>query len=269
MLAAMPDRDTRRFAIDEYFDAFKRHYPEAMARSGYPVRAMRDWARHEQLGADDGPERFVRLEDRKLTMRQNAWQASRNGDVRWLGASRSYKGLVNLKSPFDLVLYASLIWELQPKTIIEFGALQGGSTLWFADQLDALCGGGEVHSFELHDKCIHPRARHPRATFHAVDLNNIDRLDMELLQRLPHPWLVIDDAHTNIERLAPVIGGVMEVGDYYVWEDLLLNIWMTHDAIGRAIAIARACGLVVDTKYTDAFGLNVTCSPNSWFKKVS
>ncbi len=261
--------DARKFAIAEYFAAFRKHYPKQMERGGYPVRAMRDWAESDRLGADDVPERFVPLERRPMTIRQNAWAASRPGDVRWLGACRSYKGLVNLKSPFDLVLYASLIWELQPRTIIEFGAMQGGSATWFADQLDALCGAGEVHSFELYDKCVHPSAKHARLTFHHADLREISKLDVALFDKMPHPWLVVDDAHTNLEELARFVGGKMAVGDYYVWEDMLLNIWTTHEAFGRAIATASACGLMVDVKYTDAYGVNVTSSPNAWFKKVS
>ena len=258
----------RRFAVDEYFAAFREHYPDQMAQSGYPVRALREWARDEHLADDTTSDRFVALERRTFAMRMNAWAASRPGDLRWLGACRSYKGLVNLKSPFDLVLYASLIWELQPKTILELGSLQGGSALWFADQLDAMCGGGEVHSYELYDKCIHPRAVHPRLTFHHADLRDLATLDGALLDRLPHPWLVVDDAHTNMGEVARYLAAKMHPGDYYVWEDMLLNLWTTHEAIGKAIAIARACDLVVDTKYTDAFGVNVTASPNAWFKKV-
>jgi len=257
----------RNFAIADYFEAFRKHYSKQMEQGGYPVRAMRDWSRQDRLGADDCAERFVSLDQRRFTARQNAWAASRAGDVRWLGACKSYKGLVNLKSPFDLVLYASLIWELQPKTILEFGSMQGGSALWFADQLDALCGSGEVHSFELYDKCIHPRARHPRLTFHHADLRSIDGLDKALFARLPHPWLVIDDAHTNLEALARFVGGHLQIGDYYVWEDVLLGNWSTYDKIGTAISIAKDCGLLVDVKYTDAYGVNVTISPNAWFKK--
>lgn len=257
--------DPRRFAIAEYFAGFDEHYPNER----YPVRTMREWATKERLGDDSGPERFVALDQRPMIVRQNAWVASRPGDLRWLGACRSYKGLVNLKSPFDLVLYASLIWELQPRTIIEFGSMQGGSALWFADQLDAQCGAGEVHSFERYDRCVHPRARHPRLTFHHADLRDISTLDGALFDRLPHPWLVVDDAHANVEAVVRFVGGKLEHGDYYVWEDLLLNLWTTHDAVGKAIAMASACGLMVDVKYTDAFGVNVTSSPNAWLKKVA
>ncbi len=260
---------SRVLAIQDYFAAFAEHYPDQMREGGYPVRAMRGWAKEPELGDDSKADRFVPLAQRPLTVRQNAWGTSRPGDLRWISACRSYKGLVNLKSPFDLVLYSSLIWELQPATILEFGAMQGGSALWFADQLDALCGHGGVHSFELYDKAIHPRAVHPRLTFHHADVRDLSTVSVELLRHLPHPWLVVDDAHTNLDALARHVAREMHPGDYYVWEDMQLNLWSTHAAIGKAIAIAEACNLVVDTKYTDAFGTNVTVSPNGWFKKVA
>ena len=257
--------ESRRFAIADYFASFRQHYPQ----TPFPVRSMRGWADDTRVGVDDGPDRFVPLEARPVTIQRNAWAASKPGDLRWLGACRSYKGLVNLKSPFDLVLYASLIWELQPRTILEFGSMQGGSALWFADQLDALCGAGEIHSYELYDKCVHERARHPRLTFHHADLRDLSSLDTALLDRLPHPWLVVDDAHANLDELARLVGGKMHRGDYYVWEDLLLNLWTTHEAQGKAIEITKACGLLVDVKYTDAYGVNVTSSPNAWFVKAT
>src|SRR5215467_7909629 len=103
------------FLIAEYFRSLELHYPDVMRRSGCPVRILREWSKDENLAREDVRERFVDPEHRTLTTRQNAAGASRPGDLRWLGACRSYKGLINLKTPFDLVLYTSLIWELKPK----------------------------------------------------------------------------------------------------------------------------------------------------------
>jgi len=253
----------RHFALADYYAAFARHY----AGERVPVRALREWASKPHAGDDTGDDRFVPLARRPFVVRQNVHQATRGGDERWLGASRAYKGLVNLKAPFDLVLYANLIWELQPRTIIELGALQGGSALWFADQLDALVGDASVHSFELHDQAIHARATHPRLTFHRADLRDLSTLPADVIDQLPHPWLVVEDAHVNTEGVTRFFAARMQLGDYMVWEDLLLDLWTTHDAHAKAIALAAACGLVVDAKYADAFGTNVTTAPNGWLVK--
>jgi cephalosporin hydroxylase len=178
----------------------------------------------------------------------------------------TYKGLMNLKNPFDLALYTRLIWELQPRTIFEFGSLQGGSGLWLADQMSILCEErGEVHSFDLHIKCVSPTAKHPLLKFHQVDLRDLGAFDVHLLKRAPHPWLVIDDAHVKVFSLFVHVSQFMETGDYYVIEDvaMLANMEIMADGLREA----EKCGFLIDTYYTDAFGTNLTCAPNAWLRK--
>jgi cephalosporin hydroxylase len=265
-----------------YLRSLREHYPELMDGPDGPDGAgvetvderlhlgfVATWTRNAAIVGVDPEDRFVRLTERAFALRRDAWATSFDpgpGGLRRVAAACAYRGLIHLKPPSDLVLYSNLIWELQPRTILEFGALQGGSSLWFADQLTACTGGGEVHSFELLDKCIHPSASHPRLQFHRVDLRDLATLDRALFERLPHPWLVVDDAHENLEKLIPFVGGFLQPGDYYVIEDALLR--PTPEMIRKAVYVCDALGLVVDTRYTDAFGYNVTCAPNAWFKKA-
>ncbi|WP_028002434.1 CmcI family methyltransferase [Sinorhizobium arboris] len=177
----------------------------------------------------------------------------------------TYKGLMNVKTPFDLALYTRLIWELQPGTILELGSLQGGSGLWFADQMSALCENpGEVHSFDLNIKCIHASAKHPLLTFHQVDLSDVATFDESLLMRLPHPWLVIDDAHVQIFSIFSYLRRFLVSGDYYVFEDDPLR---ADKEINDGLQLVEQSGFLVDTYYTDAFGTNLTCAPNAWLRK--
>ncbi|WP_083754881.1 CmcI family methyltransferase [Bradyrhizobium murdochi] len=177
----------------------------------------------------------------------------------------TYKGLINVKTPFDLALYTRLIWELQPRTILELGSLQGGSGLWFADQMSVLCEKpGEVHSFDLNTKCIHVDAKHPLLTFHQVDLSNVAAFDEHLLIRLPHPWLVIDDAHVQIFSIFSYLSRFLVSGDYYVFED---DPMKADKEIIDGLQLVEQSGFLVDTYYTDAFGSNFTCAPNAWLRK--
>src|SRR6185295_1395830 len=96
------------------------------------------------------------------------------------GAGIHYKGLLNAKSPVDISLYSMLIWELKPATIIELGSFQGGSALWFADQMQAQLGAGTVHSFDINPESVSERARHPFLTFHQADMRKPETLDPEL-----------------------------------------------------------------------------------------
>jgi cephalosporin hydroxylase len=219
----------------------------------------------DQVGVDS-PARFQRIVDRPWGSDRSAWQVSGGGgNLRHAGAYCSYKGLINLKPAIDLVLYSNLIWELRPRTIIEFGSLQGGSAFWFADQLEILCGDGEVHSFELCYKCISPLAKHPRLHFHQADVRDLATIDKALLEQLPHPWLIVDDAHENLANLVPFLANQMAPGDYFVIEDAFLHL--TASGIASVVKACTGLGFLVDSKYTDAFGVNVTCAPNGWLVK--
>ena len=59
-----------------------------------------------------------------------------------------WKGIRNLKSPWELALYPMLLWELKPRTILEIGAFEGGSALWLADTAKSLGVPCHVYSFD-------------------------------------------------------------------------------------------------------------------------
>jgi len=259
----------RVFAGDEYLTELKQHYRYLIADGINHFGFVNDWVeQNSMLDKYDDMTRFVPFDTRSFEAQHHAWDISTGGDLRWVAARLTYKGLIILKPPFDLVLYSNLIWELQPRTILEFGALQGGSSLWFADQLANLCPEGEVHSFERLTKCIHSRARaHSKLHFHEVDLFDLRTLERALFEKSPHPWLVVDDAHVNLRAVVEFVAQFMQRGDYYVWEDVFLPDSRNEELISDMAALAKKFNLLVDVKYADAFGANVTCSPNSWLRK--
>jgi cephalosporin hydroxylase len=212
---------------------------------------------------DAAEPRFVRFFEReRKALPANAWAISGQGTYR---AGHHYKGLINGKTPFDLSLYTMLLWELRPRTIIELGSFHGGSGLWLADQL-SLVGGGAVHSFERFAELVSPRAQHPLLTFHQADLSDLGTLDAGLFEGLAHPWLVVDDAHANIGNVMRYLDRFMQVGDYYVIEDILCDFeGARYDEIGKVVDELR---YEVDTYYTDNYGYNLTCAPNGWLRKM-
>jgi cephalosporin hydroxylase len=267
----------------EYFNSLRYHYPELLSGDetsmvkNLHVGGITEWVESLGIMGVDAPDRFQEITNKPWASERSAQEVSGGGhSLRYVSADRSYKGLINLKTAIDLVLYSNLIWELQPRTILEFGSFQGGSALWFSDQLDALCGSGEVHSFELYDKCINRRASHARLHFHQADLRDVEALDRTLFAGLPHPWLVVDDAHENLLELVPFIAGFMNSGDYYVVEDVFLyhpgrepyaGVGFDPNMILGLVSSFHKLGFLVDAKYTDAFGQNVTTAPNGWLIK--
>jgi cephalosporin hydroxylase len=251
------------YRFREFWSSAHAHYPEQMKRGGLLDQGA--WTLLEAVLEGEPRERFVRPTHRPFTCAINGWSFPIRFDRPESAMALTYKGLINLKSPFDLALYSRLLWELQPRTIIELGSFQGGSGLWFADQMSVLCEEpAEVHSFDLHTGCRSEAARHPRLHFHGVDLMDLGTLDTALLERLPHPWLVVDDAHVNVMNVMLYLDRFVRAGDYYVIEDVPMAA--TMETVNAA-AIAEGAGYLVDTHYTDAFGLNVTCAPNSWLRK--
>ena len=67
----------------------------------------------------------------------------------------TYRDVPMLKCPFDLALYMQAIWDIKPKTILEFGSKAGGSALWLADVLT---------NFGLHDCILRSYDLHPVTT---------------------------------------------------------------------------------------------------------
>ncbi|AKT40589.1 CmcI family methyltransferase [Chondromyces crocatus] len=243
----------------EFFEALREH----------PL-GERGWVQHLKNihdaadAADAAPSRFVRYLDRERRCHpSDVWSVTLTGTYR---AGHHYKGIFNCKTPFDLHLYSLLLWELKPRTIIELGSFHGGSALWFADQLSLLHHGGVVHSFERFAELVSPRAEHPSLTFHRADLNDLTSLDASLFERLPHPWLVVDDAHANVCNVLRYLDGFAKEGDYYVIEDITSDFKSErYEEIGQTV---DALNYLVDTSYTDNFGYNLTCAPNGWLRKM-
>jgi cephalosporin hydroxylase len=212
-----------------------------------------------------GGARYVRIEDRTwmsdlpLSDRfLETVQQAKASRLRWRGAAL-------VKDPFDMAIIPQLLAELQPRTVIELGAYQGGSAVWLADNLDLLGIDGHVLSFELDLSRV--KVRHPRVTFFQSDLTNLATLASAgfgpaRMGDLPHPWLVIEDAHVNTYEVLCHFDARMQAGDYVIAEDLLSR--RKYMEVHR---FARERDYWVDTAWTDLFGYNVTWNPNGYLRK--
>lgn len=246
-----------------FWEVAHKHYPQQMKSGGL----LDQWGMLDAMSSvtnADYSDRFAKQSARESFSSTAPWSFPKRSTK--IGAlALTYKGLILIKTPFDLALYTRLIWELQPRTIIELGSFQGGSGLWFADHMSVLCGQpGEVHSFDLNTKLIHENAKHPFLTFHQVDLSHLETLDKSVLMKLPHPWLVIDDAHVQVFSIFSYLSDLLMSGDYYVIEDVPIKA--DKEVIG-GLQLMEQSGFLVDTYYTDAFGTNLTCAPNAWLRK--
>ncbi|MEX0923027.1 MAG: hypothetical protein WDZ84_09635 [Rhodovibrionaceae bacterium] len=85
----------------------------------------------------------------------------------------------------------------------------------------------------------------------------------EALAALPHPWLAIEDAHENVAGVLGYLDGFMEAGDYLIVEDSEMKKRELAQIFSDSGFSYR-----VDSRYTDFFGRNATCAPDSILKKV-
>jgi len=171
-----------------------------------------------------------------------------------------WRGLPLFKSVFDLALYPMLIWDAKPATIVELGSGLGASAVWLADVLRAFGLHAHLYSVDIR----RPQLNDPDVTFLQGNCFEIERvLSAGYLAGLPHPWLVIEDMHVNTLGVLRHFADLLQPGDYFVVEDS-----RSKQSAIREFMADREADFMVDTRYTDFFGRNVTCSADSIFTRV-
>ena len=170
-----------------------------------------------------------------------------------------WKGLPLYKSVYDFALISMILWKLQPKTIFEMGSGEGTSALWMSD----LCRtyGNEdcnIYSVDLEP----PNQSHSKISFIEGDSNDIDKIFPDL-SIYPHPWLVLEDAHTNITGIVKLFSKEMEKGDHLIIEDVRGSINKILDTL---LPTLHDSGMKRSNHWTDFFGPNATAN-SIWYKE--
>jgi len=172
-----------------------------------------------------------------------------------VSACLSWRGRPLFKTVFDFALVPMLLWEVSPNTIFEIGSGTGTSAIWMADVLRTFARTPSIYSVDVRA----PNLAHDGVTFLAGDCRSPASLfPAEVLRDAPHPWIVIEDAHVNVAEVLRHIDRYMRAGDYLFVEDSRGKV----DDL-RGLLSATDNSYSVDTRYTDFFGRNATCAPDS------
>ena len=227
--------------------------------------------------------RFVKISDRedRCDVPKSAWRPlTENAYL------QTWKGVLLEKDPMQIAAYPMLLGELQPKTIIELGALKGGSGIWLADNLELLGIEGKVYCVDNDLSQLDEKAKaDSRINFLEGDCREItDVLNSDLLANLPHPWLVIEDVHDNLVGILEHFHySGLQTGDYLIIEDTNKFMWEVWDDWEDKELLKRgSCKLEdlrnwlmkhkedydIDTFYQDMYGYNVSKNWNSFLKKI-
>ncbi|MBO1351997.1 MAG: cephalosporin hydroxylase [Hormoscilla sp. GUM202] len=199
---------------------------------------------------------------------------------------QTWKGVTIDKDPTQIAAYPMLLYELRPKTIIELGALKGGSAIWLADNLEIFGIEGKVYSVDVDlDRLDETAKADSRIHFLEGDCNKINiALKPELLSDLPHPWLIIEDAHVNMVGVVEYFHeNGLQSGDYLIVEDtnkFMWEVWLDWDdqayiELGlqkvddfRKWLMKHENDYEIDTFYQDMYGYNASKNWNSILKRV-
>jgi cephalosporin hydroxylase len=144
-----------------------------------------------------------------------------------------YFGVGIAKFPEDLWVYERLLWEMRADTVIELGAQDGGSTLWFRDRLRTLRDRGVVErilviSVDVDGSRIAPILPAEDVVFIEGDVTD-PGLPAQVRAQLPagaRPFVVEDTGHTYETTRAALEGfsSFVPPGGYLIVEDGVVDI---------------------------------------------
>ena len=228
--------------------------------------------------------RFVKISERedKSELPMSMWE-----NLLTKTFLQTWKDILISKGVFELSVYPMLIQELKPQTIIELGALSGGSAVWFADLLESFKIQGTVYSVDVDLSLLDDKAKaDSRINWLEGDCNKISAIfSPALLSRLPHPWLILEDCHVNPVGICEYFhNNGLQSGDYLIFEDtnkMVPQYWETRwqdtselQSVERKLEHIRDWlknqeeEYLVDTYYLDMYGYNVSKNWNSVLKRV-
>lgn len=185
--------------------------------------------------------------------------------------SDTYRGRLLSKFPEDLRTYQHLIENSQPEVVVELGTHDGGSALWFADQLQTFCGGGEVISVDINE--ARPVDR-PDITLIHGDLTSQEMADKVATMVDGRRCMVVEDsAHTYDVTLAALelYSGLVQQGQWFIVEDGVVDeerLRLPYWPQGVQRAVTDFCATRLGQRFTRhwlaPYGL--TCHHGGWLQ---
>ena len=197
-----------------------------------------------------------------------------------------YRGIDILKAPVDTEI---LFWYIKPRTVIELGSFTGGSALWIVDTLNTSNIECNVFSVDIDLSNLHPMAKQHQPTnlsFFEGDNKEINRvLTPEFLHAQPHPFIVIDDAHSDFDVVMEYFDKFLIPGDYLVCEDTspdipdslqggldtgegYIRVGLEKLMIWKRFLEKHGDKYAVDSFYSDFFGYNASSNWDGYVRRM-
>ena len=158
------------------------------------------------------------------------------------------------KNIYDFALYPTILTEIQPKTIIELGTGDGARCIWYKDILQSNNLKSKIITFDIYK----PVKYFEGIEYEQFDLNNINEV---IFNNCLHPWLVIEDCHSNLSGILKYFDKQMLPGDYLIVEDNSKQKQKIMDEFDNIN------NYNIDTRYSDFYGYNNCSFSDSILKK--
>lgn len=137
-----------------------------------------------------------------------------------------YEGIPILKNPMDLWVYQEMLWDLRPTLLIETGTAYGGSTLYFARQLERC--GTPFHIISIDMEPAEKLPKHPHVTYlsgySSVHPGLVEAV-RKTAEKHPRVMVILDSDHSKRHVLAELeaYASLVTPGQFLVVEDTNLN----------------------------------------------
>lgn len=180
------------------------------------------------------------------------------------------------KNPFDLFQYQEILSSQRPEYLIECGAFEGGSALYFAHLFD-LMGAGRVISIDLEGRWAPATLEHPRVV--ALRGSSVASEILAEVRALVPPgsgcFVILDSDHRAPHVLAELRAyrEYPRVGNYLVVEDGNINghpvlpEWGPgpYEAVQEFLREDEAYAL--DAERDQKMGF--TFAPSGWLRRIA
>ena len=227
----------------------------------------------------EAPNRFQQIGERKDKSDTSgaAFRASFDGKY-----FTFYRGFDLMKGCHDMVIYTQLFWYVKPATVIEIGAYSGGRAVWMADMLKLMNLECSVYSMDIDLSLIDNRVKKlqpDNVKFVHGDCHKTEEaFTPEFLHTMPHPLVIIEDAHENFPNTLEYFHNYMKPRDYFIVDNTNPHTYTTSGMAkvypdykewgpGKLNQLRRFLTkhnqyYAVDSFFTDFFGYNGTCNWN-------
>ena len=200
-----------------------------------------------------------------------------------------YRGHQLLKTPEDLIIYQQMFWHIKPRTIIELGTFTGAAAIWMGDSVSLFGLDCQVYSMDIDHSLISEQAwkmKPANVMFLHGDSNAVEQtFTPEMLARLPHPLILIEDSHVNVVNNLHYFHKFLQAGDYIVLDEtspdipkeLGMGLYLEYEVLGdlgKFEELEKFVGhhkgqYAVDSFFNDFFGYNFTTSWNAILRRMN